>query len=48
MGGEEVSDVMVRQEGYDLPIADSGMYVRITPGMTTDEAIAPIPSTESE
>lgn len=48
MGGEEVSDVMVRQEGYDLPIADSGMYMRITPGMTTDEAIAPIPSTESE
>lgn len=43
-----MSDVMVRQEGYDLSIADNGMYVRITPGMTPDEAIAPIPSTESE
>ena len=43
-----MSDVMVRQEGYDLPIADNGMHMRITPGMTTDEAIAPIPSTESE
>ena len=48
MGGDEMSDGMVRQEGYDLPIADSGMYVRITPGMTTDEVSAPIPSTESE
>lgn len=36
-----MSGVMVRQEGYDL-------LVRINPGMTTDEAIAPIPSTESE
>ena len=36
-----MSGVMVRQEGYDL-------LVRITPGMTTDKAIAPVPSTESE
>ena len=36
-----MSDVMVRQEGYDL-------LVHINPGMTTDEATAPIPSTESE
>ena len=41
MGGDGMSDVMVRQEGYDL-------LVRITPGMTTDKAIAPVPSTESE
>lgn len=48
MGGDEMSDVMVRQEGYDLPIADNGMFVHIAPGMTTDEASAPIPSTELE
>ena len=48
MGGEEVSDVMVRQEGCDLPIADNGILVHITPDMTTNEAIAPILSTESE
>ena len=36
-----MSDVMVRQEGYDL-------FGHITPGMTTDEAIALIPSTELE
>ena len=36
-----MSGVMVRQEGY-------GMFVRINPGMTTDENIAHIPSTESE
>ncbi|WP_288923650.1 hypothetical protein [uncultured Bifidobacterium sp.] len=48
MGGDGMSDVMVRQEGYDLPIADSGMFVHINSGMTPDEAIAPIPSTESE
>lgn len=41
MDGDGMSDVMVRQEGYDL-------LVRTTPGMTTEEAIAPIPSTESE
>lgn len=43
-----MSGVMVRQEGYDLPIADNGMYVRITLGMIPDENITPIPSTESE
>lgn len=39
-----MSGVMVRQEGYDLPIADNGMFVHITPGMI----IAPILSTECE
>lgn len=41
MGGDGMSDVMVRQEGYD-------MFVHTTPDMTTEEAIAPVPSTESE
>ena len=36
-----MSGVMVQQEGY-------GMFVHTTPDMTTEEAIAPIPSTESE
>lgn len=39
-----MSDVMVRQEGYDLLAVNDGMYARMTP----DEAIAHIPSTESE
>lgn len=43
-----MSDVMVRQEGHDLLVANSGMFVHTAPGMTTDEAIAPIPSTEFE
>lgn len=48
MGGDGMSDVMVRQEGHDLLVANSGMFVHTAPGMTTDEAIAPIPSTEFE
>lgn len=43
-----MSDVMVRQEGYDLLAVNNGTFVHTTPGMTTDETIAPIPSTESE
>lgn len=43
-----MSGVMVRQEDYDIPVANNGMFVHTAPGMTTDEAIAPIPSTELE
>lgn len=43
-----MSDVMVRQEGYDLLAVDNGMFVHTAPDMTPDEAITIIPSTESE
>ena len=43
-----MSDVMVRQEGYDIPVANNGMFVHINPGMTTGMTTVPIPSTESE
>lgn len=43
-----MNGVMVRQEGCDTLVANDGTFVHTTPGMTTDEAIATIPSTELE
>ena len=43
-----MSGVMIRQEGYDIPVANNGMFVHITPGMSTDETTTIILSTESK
>lgn len=43
-----MNGVMVRQEGCGTLVANNGTFVHTTPGMTTDEAIATIPSTELE